>query len=536
MSIRDAGELQTATTQADVAIVGAGAAGIALALEFAYSAARVVVLESGDFRFRHRTQRLYLGENIGRVSISTSFSRFRRFGGSTTRWGGQCRPLDPIDFEARPDLSLSGWPFDCRHLDPYYRRAQSVCNLGRYDYDAENWRAAEGGPLPLDSELLQTRVYQFSYPSDLGAAHRARLETADNIDVYRNANLTEILTEQGGAQVSALRLATQTGRTFDLKAKHYVLACGGIENARLLLASNGSRRNGIGNADDLVGRYFMDHAYTFPGLYEPSQARFDRNFYVIEGYEQTGKNQKMHAAISLSERVLREEGLNGCSAYLLRRPRYKVTAAYGSAGGRALNHLVEILQHRELPDGRLGQSLKQVAGDFGNVFRCARDRIRGILVRDNVLALRAAIETTPCRDSRVTLGLGKDRFGMPRVRVDWRVNDTDKRGYERLLEVLRSEFVRLGLGRLVSHEQYDEDGWPIFLISGKHHMGTTRMAASARDGVVDPECKVHGIDNLHIASSSVFPTGGYANPTLTIVALAIRLADRLKVRLAEPGA
>ncbi len=125
---------------------------------------------------------------------------------------------------------------------------------------------------------------------------------------------------------------------------------------------------------------------------------------------------------------------------------------------------------------------------------------------------------------------------MPRVRVDWRINETDKRGYKRLLQIMRNEFVRLGLGRLVKHEQYDEDGWPSSMIGGMHHMGTTRMAANLRDGVVDPECQVHGIDNLHIAGSSVFPTGGYANPTLTIVALAIRLADRLKARLGDPAA
>jgi choline dehydrogenase-like flavoprotein len=537
MPYQDATRLHAAEIQADVAIVGAGAAGIALALEFANHSARVVLLESGDFSHRHRTQFLYLGENIGRNNISTAFSRFRRFGGSTTRWGGQCRPLDPIDFEARPGMPLSGWPFDYFHLEPYYRRAQRVCNLGRYDYDdAQNWRAAEGGPLPLDSDLLQTRVYQFSHPTDFGAVYRAQLETADNIDVYLNANLVEILSEHGAAQVTGLRLATLAGRTFEVRAKHYVLACGGIENARLLLVSNGARSSGFGNEHDLVGRYFMDHAYTFPGYYEPAKAQFNRSFYVIEGYEQTGNNQKMVAAFSLSERVLREEGLNGCSVYLLRRPRYKTTAAYSSAGGRGLNHLIEILQHCELPDGRLQQSLKQIVGDFGNVCRSARDRIKGVLIRDKVLALRVALETTPCRESRVTLGPRKDRFGMPRVRVDWRINETDKRGYERLLQIMRNEFARLGLGRLVEHEQHDEDGWPSSVIGGKHHMGTTRMAANLRDGVVDPECQVHGIDNLHIAGSSVFPTGGYANPTLTIVALAIRLADRLKARLADPSA
>lgn len=531
MPIQDARRLSAAEIQADIAIVGAGAAGIALAREFANQSTRIAVLESGDFDHRHRTQFLYRGENVGRTNISTAFSRFRRFGGSTTRWGGQCRPLDPIDFEARPDMPLSGWPIDYGHLDPYYRRAQNVCKLGRYDYDSRNWHDVGGGPLPVDSDLLQTRVYQFSHSTDFGLAYRAELDNAENIDVYLNANLVDILTDDGAARVTSLRAATLGGCEFEVRARHYVLASGGIENARLLLASTSARKDGLGNDHDQVGRYFMDHPYMFPGYYQPAEAQFNHNFYVIEGYEKTGSEQKTHAAFTLSERILREEGLNGCSVYLLRRPRYKAVAAYSSAGGRGLYHLLEILRHRDLPDGRIRQSLKLAGGDFGNVCRIVGDSIKGAISPDNVMALRVALETTPCRESRVTLGQREDHFGMPRVEVDWRINESDQRGYERLLQVMRSEFPRLGLGRLVEHGEYDNDGWSRSMIGGKHHMGTTRMAENPHDGVVDPECQVHGIDNLHIAGSSVFPTGGYANPTLTIVALALRLADRLKVRL-----
>lgn len=532
MPFRDARTFQQKAIEADVAIVGAGAAGIALATELADYTARVALIESGDFRYRHRTQFLYLGDNVGRTNFSTVFSRFRCFGGSTTRWGGQCRPLDPIDFEARPGIPSSGWPFDYAHLEPYYRRAQRLCNLERYDYDPGNWGDVAGGPLPVDSDLLQTRVYQFSHPADLGAAYRGQLESAENVDVYLNANLVEILNQRDPGRVSALRLATLEGRSFELRATHYVLACGGIENARLLLASRGTSKQGIGNDHDLVGRCFMDHPYVFPGYYQPADSRFDRSFYVIEGYEQAGSEQRMHAALTLNERVLREEGLNGCSVYLIRRPRYKTIPAYSSPGGQGINHLIEVLQHRELPDGRLLRSLAGVTSDLPNAYRTVRDRVKGVAQRDDVLALRLALEATPCRDSRVTLGPQRDRFGMPRVRVDWRINDADKRGYERLMDVIRGEFARLGLGRLVEHGQYAADGWPRAMTGGKHHMGTTRMAEDPDAGVVDPNCRVHGIENLHVAGSSVFPTGGYANPTLTLVALAIRLADRLKQCLA----
>ena len=158
MPYHDARLLYGTSIETDVAIVGAGAAGIALAMEFAADPARVALIEAGDFDHRHTTQFLYLGENIGRRNYSTTFSRFRRFGGSTTRWGGQCRPLDPMDLEVRTGFEDSGWPFDYAHLEPYYRRAQSFCMLSRFDYDPAGWLEAFGGSFRVSSDLLQTRI------------------------------------------------------------------------------------------------------------------------------------------------------------------------------------------------------------------------------------------------------------------------------------------------------------------------------------------------------------------------------------------
>ena len=259
MSFHDARRLNGTVIDTDVAIVGAGAAGIALAMEFAAGHDRVALIESGDFAHRHTTQFLYLGENVGRRNHSTVFSRLRRFGGSTTRWGGQCRPLDPVDFENREGIDDSGWPISHAQLEPYYRRAQCFCKLGRYDFAPAGWLESFGGALRVSSDLLQTRIYQFSHPTDLGQAYRESLRAAGNIDVYLNANLVEIQTDPDARQVSGLALATLNRAKLTVRARHYVLACGGIENARLLLASTGARPNGLGNDHDLVGRYFMDH-------------------------------------------------------------------------------------------------------------------------------------------------------------------------------------------------------------------------------------------------------------------------------------
>ena len=518
----DAGQID-----ADLCIIGAGAAGIALAREYIGSGLRVVLIESGDFKYRHRTQFLYLGRNTGKQNFSTVFSRFRVFGGSTTRWGGQCRPLDPIDFERQEAIPYSGWPFDYEHIEPFYRRAQIVCNLGPYDYNPATWSSRKH-PTHVVGESLTTRAYQFSYPANFDEAYRHELERTSDIHVYLNANLVEIALQEDAKQVRHLVLATLDGHRTSLHAKAYVLACGGIENVRLLLASNRVAHAGIGNEHDLVGRFFMDHAYFFPGYFEPGSPDFNVNDYVIQDYAKVGREQRSHLALSLDEETRRREGLNGAALYFVRRDKYKTQPEYMSRGGLALNHLIDVLRHRESPGQELVTDFANLLGGFGDAAKTMGRQLGSLSRRQLVSGIRVSLEMTPCRDSRVVLNDQKDRFGMPRINVHWQLNECDRRGYYRLMEVLRQEFSRLRLGEFVTHDRCDETGWPLAMTGGKHHMGTTRIHTDPRQGVVDPNCRVHGVGNLFIAGSSVFPTCGYANPTLTIVALAIRLADHLK--------
>jgi choline dehydrogenase-like flavoprotein len=535
VAFHDARRLDATVIAAELCIVGAGAAGITLAREFAGHSCRVAVIESGDLAFRHGPQLLYLGRNTGIPSYSTARSRFRMFGGSTTRWGGQCRPLDAIDFEAREGIAYSGWPLTRDDLEPYYRRAQRICNLGSYDYSPAAW-PAEGGALRIEDARLETKIFRFSFPSDFSQIYRAELGSAPNIDVYLNANLVDIEVDEHARQVTGLRIATFNGRRIRCTATTYVLACGGIENARLLLAANRVASAGIGNRSVLVGRFFMDHPYFLLGYYQPARPQYDKSVYVIEDYERVGTEQKVNAAFALSERTLRQERLNGCAVYFVRRPLYKTLPDYYSPAGKSLIHLVDVLRHRELPDGHLGRHARNVMSGFGKVGRSLARQAAELARPRPQLALRAVLEATPNPESRVTLGGRRDRFGMPRVEVSWRLNAADQRGLERLMAVVRSEFGRLRLGSLVEHHAPDSSGWPSSLTGGKHHMGTTRMHADARQGVVDADCRVHDCANLYVAGSSVFPTGGYANPTLTIVALAARLADHIKSRLRSgPG-
>ncbi len=531
MPFIDARQIAARTVTADVCIVGAGAAGIAIASELSGQSCRVALLESGDFEFRHRPQLLYLGEQIGTPSFSTGRSRFRMFGGSTTRWGGQCRPLDALDFEPRDGIPHSGWPFDLAHLESYYRRAQAFCQLGPYEYRPSAWSAFDGGALPLDGEQLDTKIFQFSHPSDLGSVFRPALARSDNVDVYLNANVIEIESDESAQNVTGLVVGTFNKKRIRFTATTYVLACGGIENARLLLASNHTASFGLGNQHDMVGRFFMDHAYFLMGHFEPATAKYDRSYYVIEDYDRVGREQKMNAALALSDRIRRDEGLNGAAIYFVRRPAYKTSPEYFSKGGRSFIHLIDCLRHDELPDRNLGRHLRNIAAGAGDIAVSLRRQLIELVRPRPRLALRAVLETTPNPASRVTLGSRRDHFGMPRVRVNWQLNTRDTRGLTRLLQIMRQEFERCRLGRLIEDIPADGNGWPISMTGGKHHMGTTRMHDNPRQGVVDPDCRIHGMSNLYVAGSSVFPTGGYANPTLTIVALALRLAEHLKRRL-----
>ena len=517
--------------RADVCVVGAGAAGLAIAKEFAGRGLRIALLESGDFSFRHRTQFLYWGENIGRESVSTVHSRFRMFGGSTTRWSGQCRPLDAIDFEARKGIPYSGWPFGLDHLEPHYRRAQEFCNLGPYDYTASAWARDGDSMLPVDSPELDTKIFQFGFPSDLGRVYRTTLESAPNIQVYLNANVVAIDLDEYSRNVTGLRIATFNGKRLSITAGAYVLACGGIENPRLLLASDRVMQNGVGNHNDLVGRFFMDHPYLLLGHFEPSADHRGRTLYTIEDYALVGKEQKANAAFALNEQTLREEGINNCVLYFVRRPNYKTRPEYFSVGGKSFAHLVDVLRHQEIPDQHFGRHIKNAIGGLRDVGVSLARQAAELAKPQPRLGLRAVLETTPQPNSRVTLGDRRDHFGVPRVRINWALNPEDQRGLTRLLAALRGEFSRLHLGHLVEDHSTDEAGWPRSMTGGKHHMGTTRMHVDPRQGVVDANCRVHGLSNLYIAGSSVFPTGGYANPTLTIVALAIRLADHVKAQL-----
>ena len=487
----DAREVPPGTVvEREVCVIGAGAAGITLALELAGAPFRVALLESGGFEPEPETQDLYRGRVYGRAYPPLHEARTRRFGGSTHCWTGICRPLEAIDLEAREWVPHSGWPFGLATLRPFYERAQRVCLLEDFVYDGSTWASASRPLLPLELGLVETRNFQQA-ATRFGEVHRAAITGAANVDTFLHANAVELRVNEVGSRIESVRATTLAGRELELRARAFVVATGGIETPRLLLASNRTQPQGIGNAHDLVGRFFMEHPHVTVAAFLPARSDLPLDLYLPHP-----RGRVLACGVLVpTEAVQRRERILDFWAVL------------GSEG--------------TLPsfERSLARSVHALEGAPGEA-------------ASRAVFLLAAGEQAPNPQSRVRLVPERDALGMPRVQLEWRLSALDKRSLLRGHQLIGRELARAGLGRLQVLLSHDDAEWPDDLAGGRHHMGTTRMHDDPRQGVVDASCRVHGVANLFVAGSSVFPTSGGASPTLTIVALAIRLADHLKEVLA----
>ncbi|HEX3210200.1 MAG TPA: FAD-dependent oxidoreductase [Geminicoccaceae bacterium] len=527
----DARELETgALLEGDLCVVGAGAAGIAIALQFVGTGHRVLLVESGGLEIDGATQALYEGVNLGREYYELEACRLRFFGGTTNHWEGRCRPLDPLDFEPRAWVPHSGWPISRASLDPYYARAHELCQLGPYSYDPGFWFLPGEAALPFDPALVATGLWQFSPPTRFGKVYREPLARATDVRVLLNANLVDIETGEEGAAVRALRIATLEGKRFTVQARAYVLACGGLENARLLLAANRQVNVGLGNRHGNVGRYFMEHAH-LPGARLLAAAPSQIGFYTYEERQPRHGGTLVMGHLRLAPDLQTSAGLLNCDCNF-------VHDNVGASGYAALRRMLTAVEHAKLPDHLLAD-LALALEDFDDTFAGLLGRLglREYHPDQASFVMWSTLEQAPNPDSRVTLAAETDALGLPRIRLDWRLSEADKRSLQEVHRTLAEEFGRSGLGRLQIDEWVDADltTWSPRMIGGHHHMGTTRMSDDPRTGVVDRDCRVHDMANLFIAGSSVFPTGGSANPTLTIVALALRMADHLREQVTATG-
>ena len=506
--------------QGDLCIVGAGAAGITIAREWIDSRLNVVLLEGGGFELEPEMQDLYRGDIVGQPYYPLQSARLHYFGGTTGHWAGFCATYDPIDFEKRDWIAHSGWPITRADLDPFYPRAAKLLDLGPYEYfDVDNWVKGKKDlqPLPFDPNAVWSKMWQFSPPTRFGTKYRDEILNARNIHLYTHANVCEIEATDGLSAVDSLHIRMRDGKQHRVKARCYVLACSTIQNTRLLLASNRQARTGLGNANDLVGRYFMEHLEMPSGelvLAKPEST--NTKLYALD-FGVT----KARAELSLSAEMQKKyQILNGTTSLEPGTLGEDVKSTFQFLPPQTLSAQMEWEK-----GGKVGPPPETSALPPATL-----ESLQRAATLPRVFHLITRQEQAPNPNSRVTLSTDKDALGMPRARLDWQLTELDKRSIRTFYKVLGQEIGRIGIGRVQIRDWLfgDDRAWPTFLSGGWHHMGTTRMHNDPKQGVVDATCKVHGIGNLYVAGAAVYPTAGPSNPTLTLVALSLRLSDYLR--------
>jgi glycine/D-amino acid oxidase-like deaminating enzyme len=546
--IIDAREIAPGSTVVcEICIVGSGAAGITVAHELLGQGKDVALLEGGSLRREAAAQELYQGEVVDaeRHGALDQY-RQRRFGGTTTVWGGRCAPFDEIDFEARPHVPYSGWPISKRDLDSYYSRAHEYCELGAYVYTARE--ALPDGPPSLipgfrANGVLDDSLWRFSPPTDFGKRYREALRRSASARLYLHANCLKLPMGPGGA-IERIEAASAPGHTFTVKARQFVLAAGGLEVPRLLLASR------AGN--DLTGRFYISHITGDAGEVVCTPRGGD----VVWGYERTPDGIYCRRSMAISAERQRREGLLNFRAILSHPP--PADPSHGNGILSSMYLMKALLAHRIPPEysgelsgmrtmRHIGAHCGNIAGDVPALIAFSRTWLRKRVFsgrklpsvsfrgRNNVYTMHFDAEQSPNPDSRVTLSDQTDRFGIPRLRVDWRPSGRDVESVVRCCRILGKALDASGVGRLLFDPEQVAETIRRTSGVGSHHIGATRMAADASRGVVDADCRVYGTQNLFIAGPSVFPTSSFANPTLTAVALAIRLAEHLAGRPARGG-
>jgi len=533
---------------ADVCVIGGGAAGLTLAHALIRSGLSALVLEAGGRRETKASQDIYRGELVDPRSHPWLHNfRVRAIGGASRIWGGRCIPFDPIDFEKRDWVDGPGWPFPLEDLTPYYRAAQDSAEAGAFDYDpatalpGEQIEFAPG----LDGDKLRTRLERFSRPTNFWRRHEEALAKAANVRVLMDAPVTAIRLTQDGRRVDHVTARRPDGQTTPIKARRYVLALGGLETVRLMLASNDIKSAGVGNDSDKLGRFYMSHLAATVGEIDfarPGEVAFDYaldagGVYVRRRLALTAETQRQLRCLNVIFRTQLPDPSDPSHGD-------PILSAMFLVKDLVLYEYSRKFREASRPPWAHARHVGNILRNPGRLALFADTWIRKRILADRKLpsvvlgspqgryALEFHAEQSPNPDSRLTLSEDRDALGMPRLRADWRMADQDIDSLAKAYEVLGRELERTGVGRLTyTHEELVEKTKAEGAYGG-HHLGAARMAADPSNGVVDPNCQVHGVKNLFVASGAIFPTSSQANPTLTILALSLRLAEHLRLDLA----
>jgi choline dehydrogenase-like flavoprotein len=554
MRVEDLSSVGTgAAIDTDLVIIGSGPAGLTIAREFFGTSTRVLIVESGQVAEHPRFTDLNRVESVGEPQgeaarrrieshgpLSSSWSndsqtygvRCRVLGGSSHAWTGKCAPFGPVDFTPREWVPYSGWPFGLETLGTYLDRAAEVLNLGPNCYDERLWELMRVSPPQpeLNPSRLESFFWQFARSrSDKMDFLRFGPEfatcNAPNVRVLLNATVTHIDTDEAGAGFRGLQVSTIDGARSSVRAAAAVLAASGIENPRLLLISNRVHTNGLGNQNDVVGRFLMDHPTARIGHFRLEDIPAVMQRFGLYGLKHRGHVHMYQHGLVPSRELQQRERLLHCAAFMSEEraaddPWDALKRLLRAKSARPLSDLLAVACRPAL----LAKGIGHFAGR----------EIRGLPHKLRGLRIDGITEQRPDPESRITLSDKSDPLGQPLARVNWRIDNDVRRSLMRLGHLLADELPRAGLPTPVLEdwivEQQPQDS---VLTDHGHTSGTTRMSEDPKFGVVDSNCQVHGVARLYVAGASVFPTSGHANPTLMIVSLAIRLADKIKLDLAR---
>ncbi|NML63641.1 GMC family oxidoreductase [Hymenobacter sp. RP-2-7] len=503
----------------DICIVGSGAAALAFLTKFYETSHQIIVLEAGGEEITTQNQEIYNTSNVFHPLPGAKEGRFRVFGGSTTKWGGQSLPLDPIDFAKRDWVPSSGWPIPYEEVAKYYPAVDTFLGLELNSYESNIFDLLQTKEFKKTNDL-KFKFSKWSPKPNLREEYRKKISTSTNVKLIQNANLIAINLSENNKKVESISITNFLHKKGTLEATIYILACGGIENARLLLASNHQNSKGIGNNYDIVGRYLQDHPNSYIGNIKNSTSNTQKYF----NYFFINKTRYLPRFI-LSERFQTTHQVLNASASILFFPQEndvfsKVLEIYRKQvrGTITINDIVTFMQ--------IGRQVNQlIRPAISMLFH------KKVFTPNPSVKLNLMIENPPEWTNRVKLSKEYDALGTPIAIIEWKINEQVKHTLDSCAKLFAEYFPYLNVGDLQLEEWLDSADWSTRIKDAYHHIGTTRMSNSQKDGVVDANCKIFGLENLYIAGSSVFPTSGHSNPTSTIIALTFRLSEHIKAIL-----